>query len=117
MRETLKKHIINARGSRLDQKYVVFESDDWGAIRIPNTETRDELFERGLTRKEDPFSQFDSLETTEDYNLLFEVLKKHKDKKGHYPVITANFILNNPDFYKIAANDFKKYYSESFRNL
>jgi hypothetical protein len=114
MKATLKKHIINARGNRFNKKIVVFESDDWGAIRIPNIETRDELFERGLTRKEDPFSQFDSLETTEDYKALFEVLKKHTDKNGHYPVITANFILNNPDFYKIAANDFKKYYSESF---
>jgi hypothetical protein len=114
MKATLKKHIINARGNRLNKKIVVFESDDWGAIRIPNIETRDELFERGLTRKEDPFSQFDSLETTEDYKMLFEVLKKHTDKNGHYPVITANFILNNPDFDKIAANDFKKYCSESF---
>jgi len=114
MRETLKKHIINVRGSRLDQKYVVFESDDWGAIRIPNLETRDELLQKGLTRKNDPFSQCDSLETTQDYKMLFEVLKKHTDKNGHYPVITANFILNNPDFDKIAANDFKKYYSESF---
>jgi hypothetical protein len=114
MRETLKKHIINARGSRLDQKYVVFESDDWGAIRIPNIKTRDLLFEEGLTRKNDPFSQCDSLETTQDYQMLFDVLKKHKDGKGQHPVITANFILNNPDFTQIAANDFKKYYSESF---
>jgi hypothetical protein len=115
MRETLKKHIINARGSRLDQKYVVFESDDWGAIRIPNLETRDELLQKGLTRKNDPFSQCDSLETTEDYNLLFEVLKKHKDQRGKHPVITANFILNNPNFDKIAAENFQQYYRESFK--
>jgi len=115
MRETLKKHIINARGSRLDQKYVVFESDDWGAIRIPNLETRDELLQKGLTRKNDPFSQCDSLETTQDYQMLFEVLKKHKDGKGQHPVITANFILNNPNFNKIAAENFQQYYSESFK--
>jgi hypothetical protein len=36
--------------------------------------------------------------------MLFEVLKKHKDGKGQHPVITANFILNNPNFDKIAAN-------------
>jgi hypothetical protein len=114
MKALLKKHIINARGSRLNKKIVVFESDDWGAIRIPSIKTRDELFERGLTRKEDPFSQFDSLETTQDYQMLFEVLKKHKDGKGQHPVITANFILNNPNFDKIAANDFKQYYNELF---
>jgi hypothetical protein len=114
MKALLKKHIVNARGKRLNQKYIIFESDDWGAIRVPNIEIRDKLFDKGLTRKNDPFSQFDSLETTQDYQMLFEVLKKHTDKNGHYPVITANFILNNPDFDKIAANDFKKYYSESF---
>jgi hypothetical protein len=56
MRETLKKHIINTRGSRLDQKYVVFESNNLGAIYIPNIKTRDLLFEKDFKRKKDPFS-------------------------------------------------------------
>ena len=114
MKATLKKHIINARGSRLKEKYIIFESDDWGAIRIPDNQTRKALLKKGLIRDSDPFSRFDGLETTNDYLALFEVLNKFKDSKGNHPVITANFILNNPDFTKISQGKFQKYHSESF---
>jgi hypothetical protein len=114
MKATIKKQIINARGSRLNQKYIIFESDDWGATRIPSVDTREELNNRGLTRKNDPFSKFDSLETSLDYLALFKVLNKHKDIKGNNPVITANFILNNPDFDKISEENFQNYHRESF---
>lgn len=114
MKQTLKKHIINCRGPRLKQKFIVFESDDWGAIRIPNVTVREVLWEKGLTKKTDPFSRFDGLESTEDYQALFDVLVKFKDQKGNHPVITANFILNNPDFKAIKAFGFEEYKSESF---
>ncbi len=114
MKATLKKHIINARGSRLKEKFIVFESDDWGAIRIPDNQTRKALLKKGLTRESDPFSQYDTLETTDDYLSLFEVLNKFKDSKGNPPVITANFILNNPNFSKILEGKFQEYHSESF---
>lgn len=112
--QTLKKHLVNCRGSRLKQKFLVFESDDWGAIRIPNVAVRETLWEKGLTKSTDPFSRFDALESTEDYNALFDVLIKFKDHNGNHPIITANFILNNPDFEVIKAFDFDEYKSESF---
>ena len=112
--QSLKKHIINCRGPRLKQKFLAFESDDWGAIRIPNVEVRETLWKDGLTRKTDPFSRFDALESTEDYQALFDVLLKFKDQKDNHPIITANFILNNPDFKAIKALNFTEYRSESF---
>lgn len=115
MREILKKHIVNIRGNRLDQRYIVFESDDWGAIRIPSISAREKLLQKKLIRENDPFSRFDSLETTEDYEALFNVLKKFKNNNGKHPVFTANFILNNPDFDKIESEDFQTYHSESFK--
>ncbi len=114
MKATLKKHIINARGARLKKKYIIFESDDWGAIRIPDNQTRKELLDRELIRKNDPFSRYDSLETTADFQALFDVLSKFKDHEGNYPVLTANFILNNPDFKKISDGEFQDYFNESF---
>jgi hypothetical protein len=113
-KQTIKKHLVNFRGPRLQQKYLVFESDDWGAIRIPNVEVREFLWEKGLTKKTDPFSKFDSLETTEDYQALFDVLLKFKDQKGNHPLITANFILNNPNFDAIKKDNFQNYKSELF---
>lgn len=114
MKQTIKKHIINCRGQRLKQKFLVFESDDWGAIRIPNIKVRESLWEKGLTKKTDPFSRFDALESTEDYLALFDVLSKFKDQKGSNPIITANFILNNPDFKGIKDLNFTEYKSETF---
>ena len=114
MKQTIKKHIINCRGPRLKQNFLVFESDDWGAIRIPNVQFRETLWLNDLTKKTDPFSRFDSLESTEDYQALFDVLLKFKDQKGNHPIITANFILNNPDFKGIKDLNFTAYMSETF---
>lgn len=114
MKARLKKHIVNVRGNRLNKRYIIFESDDWGAIRIPSNKVRKELLDKKLIRNNDPFSKYDSLETTADYQALFEVLNQFKDHKGNNAIITANFILNNPDFKKIANGQFQKYYSESF---
>lgn len=114
MKQTIKKHLINVRGRKIKEQFLVFESDDWGSIRIPNVATRESLVLQGLIRIQDPFSRFDTLETAEDYKALFKILKKHKDANDQHPIITTNFILNNPDFDKIAAGDFTAYYDESF---
>lgn len=114
MKQTLKKHIINCRGPKLKQKVLVFESDDWGAVRIPNIDVRNFLWEKGLAKRTDPFSKFYTLESSDDYQALFNVLSNFKDKKGNHPIITANFILNNPDFNAIEMADFEEYKSESF---
>ncbi|MGA9211155.1 hypothetical protein [Kaistella sp.] len=114
LKQTLKKHLINSRGSRIDSKIVVFESDDWGSIRIPSKDVRKQLLERGLIKDTDAFSKYDALETSEDYFALYEVFRKFKDKNGNHPVLTANMILNNPDFKKIAEGKFETYYNEPF---
>ncbi len=114
IKHTLKKHLINSRGSRVAAKVVVFESDDWGSIRIPSSDIRNKLLEKELIKDNDPFSKYDALETADDYYALYDVLRKHVDKLGNHPVITANVIMNNPDFAKIAKGKFETYYSESF---
>ena len=115
MNNTLKKHLINLRGNRLKEKLIVFESDDWGSIRIPDLNTRDLLFKNHLIKENDPFSKFDTLESSEDYIELFKVLNKYKDKSGRHPIITANFIINNPNFEEIKKANFDLYISENFQ--
>lgn len=114
MKQIIKKHIINSRGKRLKERFLIIESDDWGAIRIPNKETRQVLWERNLTKKNDAFARFDSLESEKDYYALFDILQKYKDHKGNHPVITANFIINNPDFDAIKNENYQQYHSETF---
>jgi len=115
LKQTIKKHLINARGSRIKDKIVVFESDDWGSIRIPSKKVQQQLLEKTLIKNKDPFSKYDALETAADYYALYDVLRKFTDKKGNHPVLTANVIMNNPDFEKIAVGNFETYYAESFQ--
>jgi hypothetical protein len=56
--------------------------------------------------------KYDSLESDDDLELLFEVLKKVKDFRGEYAKLTANCLVANPDFSLIKLNDFKEYFYE-----
>lgn len=110
---TAKKHILNFPGKKLDKKYVVFESDDWGSERIPSAEGLKYLISSGIDVYRNPFNHLDSLETEDDLAALFETLRKFRDGQGHHPVITANSVIANPDFGRIKASGFHDYYYES----
>ena len=116
MIEIIKKNIINFPGKKLNRKLLVFESDDWGTIRIPNKKTHDILLSDKLISSKDPFSRFDSLETNLDLSELFNTLLCYKDYKGNHPIITANTVVGNPDFDKIKNSDFNDYHFETFEN-
>jgi hypothetical protein len=36
LKSTLSRNLTNARGWRTNRKIIVFESDDWGSIRMPH---------------------------------------------------------------------------------
>lgn len=114
MKEFLKKHFINSRGKRTTKKLLVIESDDWGSIRIPNKEVQDYLVNAKLIKPTDPFSAFDCLESTKDFDALFDVLRNYKDIIGNHPVLTANMVMANPDFERIKSNHFQSFYFEPF---
>jgi len=111
--DRLRKHLLNFRGRRLNRRYVVFESDDWGSERIPSKESLKKLGNLGADINNNPFSRLDSLETGDDLTALFEVLRSFKDINGNNPVITANIVPANPDYNKIRASGFTEYYFES----
>jgi hypothetical protein len=105
-----RKHFLNIQGRRLKNKYIVFESDDWGSERIPSRESLDHLTSCGIDVYRNPFNYLDSLETGNDLSALFEVLIRFKDRQGNHPVITANSVTANPDFERIKASGFKEYH-------
>lgn len=111
--ETLMSLMFSLRDFRTDRHIVVIESDDWGAIRMPSVEVRSQLLAEGYAVNERPYEWYDTLETNEDVEALFSVLRKFRDFRGHHPVITANFLQQNPDFAKIQANGFSEYFGES----
>ncbi len=100
------------RGWHTENKYIVFESDDWGAIRMPSKEVLQILDSMGYKSSGNKYEANDGLESAEDVLRLMEVLTKYSDGLGHHPVFTLNYVMANPDFNKIAASNYESYFYE-----
>lgn len=114
MIKTILHHLSNLPGWRTNRKIVVFESDDWGSIRMPSKEVYDKLLKAGIRVDKCPYNTFDSLASEDDLSALFEVLSSVKDKNRNPAMLTANTIVANPDFDKIHASGFQQYFYEPF---
>ena len=112
--QSIKHNLINIPGWRTNRKIIVFESDDWGSIRMPNLKVYQKLSTNSTAIKNNPYCKYDTLASQEDLSALFDVLVKHKDRNDNHPVITANTVVSNPNFEKIKASNFGKYYNEPF---
>lgn len=96
---SLKRH--NMQSIKFDKRILVFESDDWGGIRVPSRGVYDELLKSGEKMYKDPYLHYDCLESKEDLNELCSTLQSFADKRGRHPCFTANFVMCNPAFDKI----------------
>jgi hypothetical protein len=106
------KKITAKMGYQTDKKQILLLSDDWGSVRIKSIADQASLIKKGF-KVESRFDQFDTLETNEDLELLFEVLIKYKDCNGNHPCMTAVTNVSNPDFKKIKESNFQKYHYET----
>lgn len=96
------------KGWRSRQKLLIIESDDWAAEHIPGPEAVRQMERAGLGLP-DLYYNYDGLEKPEDIDRLCEILSKYKDSKGKPAVITANFIMSNPDFDAVRQTDFRSF--------
>ena len=92
----LKMKVLNF-GYKTNEKYIIFESDDWGAIRS-NSDGIVALQKKYPEFKLNVYQKNDCLESKEDLEQLFKVLKKYTDINGNHPVFTANYIMSNVNF-------------------
>ncbi|MDD2798973.1 MAG: hypothetical protein PHV20_10305 [Bacteroidales bacterium] len=102
----------NLKGWKTKRKIVVFESDDWGSIRMPSKEVYSHYLEKGYPVDKSDYNRLDALESNDDLELFFDVLSAFSDKNSKHPVITANTIVANPDFTRIEDSGFKQYFYE-----
>lgn len=114
IQEKITRNIYNMPGWRTKRRIIVFESDDWGSIRMPDRNTYNILLSKGIRVDLCPYNKNDSLASESDLSALFEVLGDFKDIHGNYAVITANSVIVNPNFNKIRLSDFKEYHYELF---
>jgi len=99
-------HIRRFLRKKIDKKYIIIESDDWGLERALFHESISWM-ERKYGRENFTRWSTDSLETKEDLQWLFDVLVDFKSKFAKPPVITANFITHNIDYHSNSALEFR----------
>ena len=112
-RETFIRNLTNFRGWRTNRRIVVFESDDWGSIRMPSKSAYETLLKKGIRVDQSRYDSLDSLEKEEDLSMLLQVLSDVKAYSGKKPVFTLNTVMTNPDFDRIKSNSFEYFYKES----
>lgn len=91
------KHLPHLLRKKFDEKYIIIESDDWGLERALNKDSVKWMERKYGLEKLSRWS-YDSLESREDLNGLYEILEKYKTKFEFPPVITANFITHNVNY-------------------
>lgn len=117
LKSLLLRNFSNLPGWSTNRKIVVFESDDWGSIRMSSNATRELLIKKGvdlLSGDSYRYNMYDTLATDNDLSALFDILSLIKDKNGNSCVFTPISLVANPDFEKIKASNFEKYYFEPF---
>lgn len=108
MKTYLFNHLKNIQGWRSKRKLVIFSVDDYGNVRIASKKASDELKRSGIPPVS-IFDWYDSMETREDLEALFEVLTSVKDKNGNHPVFTPYALPCNIDFEAIEQNNYDDY--------
>jgi hypothetical protein len=120
VKSEIARHWRNLPGWTTKRKIIVFESDDWGSIRMPSKEVYNACLKAGYPVDKNVYEKYDTLESEDDLELLFELLRKYRDSKGNPPVITANCLVANPDFEAIQKGNFERYQyelvTETFKN-
>jgi glycosyltransferase involved in cell wall biosynthesis len=108
---------------RTNRKIVVFESDDWGSIRMPSISVLQELRAFGIPVDKSPYCRFDALESnTGELKCYFKdgenaVVVEANDidaiSKGIVTILTNKEFTDNiaKNAKKLAANEF--YYKKS----
>lgn len=102
------------RGWRTRKKLLVFESDDWGEIRMPSAAALAAMKRTGMERHLTLLDYLDCLETHEDFDALMNVLSSHRDKHGNPAIFTLNTVMGNPDFEAIRSDGFEVYHHQHF---
>jgi hypothetical protein len=100
-------HLKNFPGYRTSRHIVVFLVDDYGNVRLDSVKARNKMSLSGLNVSS-RFDTFDSLETREDLEILFETLSSVTDTHGHHAVFTPFAVTRNIDFERMAEEGYAR---------
>lgn len=109
-----KNDIKNLPGKKTKRKILCIYVDDYGSIRVKDRKAYESLKEASVPVDNSRYAKFDTLASTEDLQMTFDVLTSVKDFQGRYACFTPFAIVANPDFEKIRESGFIHYYREPF---
>jgi len=104
-------NLKNSIGWKTKRKILVISVDDYGNVRLDSKKARETLDKSGL-KVHSRFDAFDTLETKQDLEMLFEVLYSVKDKNGNSAVFTPFAIPCNINFEAMADSGYDRYIYE-----
>lgn len=107
-------NLSNIKGWSTKRHIVVIESDDWGSVRMSSLESFERLKAAGIPVDKGQYNIYDSLESNDDLEMLFDTLSQFKDSTGRHPVMTGVNVVANPDFDAIRSNNFSEYVYEPY---
>lgn len=114
IKSILKQNICNIPGWSTKRHIIVFESDDWGSVRMSSNYAFERMKKAGMPVEKSHYTIYDSLECNDDIIALMETLSKFIDCTGRSPVFTGVNVVANPDFEKIKQNGFSEYVYEPY---
>jgi hypothetical protein len=103
MLSKLKLYTKNLIGWSTKRKLLVIAVDDYGNVRLASKKARQFLDSKGL-KLNNRFDAYDTLETIEDLEMLFSVLRSVKDKNGKHAVFSPLSMACNLNFEAVRAN-------------
>lgn len=112
LKETALANWTNLRGWKTRRKLLVIESDDWGAIRMPDRRSWERLLAGGVRVDQSRYDSLDCLENRDDFQALMNVIDCHHDASGRPPIFTFNVVMGNPDFDAIERDRFERFHHQ-----
>ena len=114
LKNTIALNLKNIVGKKTRRKLVAIYADDFGSTRVKDKKAYDKLLQSGVAVDKTRYG-YDTLCTTQDLQMLFDILTSVKDSQGQYACITPFANIANPDFDKIRQSGFSQYFREPFK--
>jgi hypothetical protein len=111
MKQILLNNLKNIYGWRTPRKIIVISVDDYGNVRLDSNKARQNMDEAGL-KVHSRFDAYDTLETREDLERLYDVLDSVKGKNNRSAVFTPFALPCNIDFERMAEEGYVEYQYE-----
>jgi len=106
-----KLNFKNMLGWKTRRKIIVLAFDDYGNVRLDSKVAREKLDLAGMPVK-NRFDAYDTLETREDLEMIYNVLVSVKDQNGRNAILTPFSVPCNINFEKMADDNYNNYYYE-----